>query len=286
MRNRQRNSAAIDKVSSSVVQQSVMRISSVGKRSLGRRSHHSLVASSISPAPTRMSTWRRYSPQLANRSGVPGARHLVEDGEPVGFEPRVFALPERRGGRQCQQMRQEIRGLVHQVDAQLVIGNADMDVHAADREPPSDALQIVLAGSGSARDPWSSARPSGQRDASRRRSGPSRAAPPPRRSVPRNRRRSARASPRLAQTRVPTSICDRRNSRAHLRAEQCLAFGQHPGRRIADDVARRPIDEEIFLLDAEGEFRLPFRQLGLPNAEDRAGDCERGSRRGQRPLST
>src|SRR5215472_16545438 len=71
IRNRQRNNAAIDNESSSVVQLSVMRNSSVGKRALGRRSHHNLVSSSISPAPTRMSTWRRYSPQLAKRSGVP-----------------------------------------------------------------------------------------------------------------------------------------------------------------------------------------------------------------------
>src|SRR5712691_7840993 len=71
IRKRQRKRAAIASESSSVVQLSVMRISSVGKRALGRRSHHRLVAFSISPAPTRMSTWRRYSPQLAKRSGVP-----------------------------------------------------------------------------------------------------------------------------------------------------------------------------------------------------------------------
>ena len=44
------------------VQISVILISSVWNRSLGRTSHHSLVASSITPVPTRVSTRRRYSP--------------------------------------------------------------------------------------------------------------------------------------------------------------------------------------------------------------------------------
>jgi len=42
-----------------------------------------------------------------------------------------------------------------------------------------------------------------------------------------------------------------------LPPEQPLAFRQHLRRRIADDIARGAVDEEIFLLDAEGEFRLP-----------------------------
>jgi hypothetical protein len=41
-------------------------------------------------------------------------------------------------------MRQKIRRLVQQVDAQLVLRDADMDVQPADREAPPDALQIVL----------------------------------------------------------------------------------------------------------------------------------------------
>src|SRR5438552_9753877 len=71
------------------------------------------------------------------------AWQLVEDREPVGFEAGVVALPEGRGGRQRQQMRQEIRRLVQKVDAQLVLGNADMDVQPANREPPPDPLQVV-----------------------------------------------------------------------------------------------------------------------------------------------
>jgi len=39
-------------------------------------------------------------------------------------------------------MREEIRGLVQEVDAQLVVGNADMHMQAADRQPPPDRLQV------------------------------------------------------------------------------------------------------------------------------------------------
>ena len=41
-------------------------------------------------------------------------------------------------------MRQEIGRLVHQIDAQFVVGQPDMDMQAADREPPHDALQVIL----------------------------------------------------------------------------------------------------------------------------------------------
>src|ERR1700752_432766 len=43
---------------------------------------------------------------------------------------------------------------------------------------------------------------------------------------------------------------------ADLPGERRLALLQHLGRRIADDVARRAVDEEILLLDAESELGL------------------------------
>ena len=58
MRHRQRNMAAMVMVSSSDEHMSVMRISRVGNRALGRTSHHSLVASSSNPALTRTATVR------------------------------------------------------------------------------------------------------------------------------------------------------------------------------------------------------------------------------------
>ena len=212
--------------------------------------------------------------------GGAGARHLVEDGEPVGFEPGVLALPERRRGRQCQQMRQEIRGLAQQIDAQLVVRDADMDVHPADREAPPDALQIALealvadALGGLLRLP--SRKRMGRRGnrghamARRHRRDP---APQP-----------PQLGPRLVESRAdPGPDLDLRAQKfgADLGAKQRLEFGQHAIGRVADDIARRPIDEEIFLLDAEREFR--FGSHLTPRIEPVTA---RGSRRGQRPLST
>ena len=50
-----------------------------------------------------------------------------------------MAFPEWRGGRERQEMRHEIADLAHQVDAQVAVLNAGMDVHAADRHPPGQA---------------------------------------------------------------------------------------------------------------------------------------------------
>jgi hypothetical protein len=47
--------------------------------------------------------------------------------------------------------------------------------------------------------------------------------------------------------------------RADLARKQRLAVRQHFGWRIVDDVARRPVNQEIFLLDTERELRLGDR---------------------------
>ena len=75
--------------------------------------------------------------------GQAGARHLVEHGDAVGFQPGILALPEGRGGPERQQMGQEIGHLAHQVDAQLRIVEPDMDMHAADDQPPRRRLEIA-----------------------------------------------------------------------------------------------------------------------------------------------
>ena len=63
--------AATHTASSSRVHTSVMRISSVGKRAEGRRSHQILLASSMTPLRTSRSTVWRYSSQLSKRPGRP-----------------------------------------------------------------------------------------------------------------------------------------------------------------------------------------------------------------------
>ena len=40
-------------------------------------------------------------------------------------------------------MRQEIADLVHQIDAQVLVIDADMDVHAADHQAPSQGLHVL-----------------------------------------------------------------------------------------------------------------------------------------------
>ena len=57
--------------SSRRVHTSLTLISRVGYRLDGRMSHQSFVASSMRPAPTRISTNRSYSPQEANSCGIP-----------------------------------------------------------------------------------------------------------------------------------------------------------------------------------------------------------------------
>src|SRR5262249_31110811 len=59
------------------------------------------------------------------------------------------------------------------------------------------------------------------------------------------------------------------------------ALLQHIGWWIVDDITRRPVDEKILLLDTESELRLGTHRT--PRIEP---VCERGSRRGQRRLST
>jgi hypothetical protein len=111
----------------------------VGKRAEGRRSHQILLASSMTPLRTSRSTVWRYSAQPSKRPGHAGARQLLIGGEAVALEAGVLAFGKGRGGRQHEQVRQEIARLVEEIDAQLVVLDADVDVHAADDQPAADA---------------------------------------------------------------------------------------------------------------------------------------------------
>ena len=75
--------------------------------------------------------------------GQAGARQLVVGGEAVALEAGVLAFDERRGGREHEQVRQEVARLVHEVDAQLVVVDAGVHVHAADDEAPADAGEVA-----------------------------------------------------------------------------------------------------------------------------------------------
>src|SRR5271169_6686374 len=151
-------------------------------------------------------------------------------------------------------MRQEVRGLIEKVDAQLIIGNPDMDVQAADRQPPTNGLQIIVqtriaAALGSflriRAGKWM--RPGGDRRQTAPRRHPGDGRPQP-----------SQIDAGLAEARTnPCSDLDLRSQkfRAYLPCEQYLALLQHFRRGIADDIARRAVDEKIFLLDSKSEFR-------------------------------
>jgi len=72
-----------------------------------------------------------------------GARQLVPDRHAVGLEPGLAAAPEWRRGAECQQVRQEITDLAHQINPQIVVLDADMNMHAADQQSPRDGLHAL-----------------------------------------------------------------------------------------------------------------------------------------------
>src|SRR3546814_19477971 len=65
-----------------------------------------------------------------------GARQLLEHREAVALEAGHLAAPEWRGGREREEVRQEVGDLLHEVHAQLVVVEADVHVHAADAQAP------------------------------------------------------------------------------------------------------------------------------------------------------
>ena len=220
--------AATHTASSSRVHTSVMRISSVGKREDGRRSHQILLASSMTPLRTSRSTvWRVLLPAL-EAAGQAGARQLLVGGEAIALEAGVLAFGERRGGREHEQMRQEVARLVHEVDAQLVVLDADMHVHAADDEAAADAGEILGDAPGSARARWAAACSSARTGGWRRRWGPGRARRPARDGLAQAAASSAPAAAASVCTLVPTSICDFRNSRATWPPSACCAASNRP----------------------------------------------------------
>ncbi len=73
-----------------------------------------------------------------------GARQVVEDREPVAGEAGIGALPVGRGGGEREQVREEVAELAHQVAAQRVVVDPDMDVHPADQHAARDAGEVAL----------------------------------------------------------------------------------------------------------------------------------------------
>ena len=249
---------AIASPSSSRVHTSVMRSSSVGKRAEGRRSHQILVASSITPAFTSTSTVRAYSSQPAKRPGRPVRGSSCEMASRQLLRP--VSSPSQNGEEveEHEEMRQEVAQLIHQVDAQLVVLDADVDVHAAHDEAAADAgeivgelviallLRVALAG-GSANgcvETAIGARPCAAAS----------------RAMVERRWRELGARLGYGGARAGADLdLGAQELRAYLGAELCLHCAIRAGGASATRSRAGAIDEVVFLLDAEGEFWLGER---------------------------
>ena len=77
------------------------------------------------------------------RVGDVRARKAVEHLAPVRLQAGVHADPERRVGRERQQVRQEVAQLVHQVNQRLAVLDADVHVEAEDEVRARDHLHVL-----------------------------------------------------------------------------------------------------------------------------------------------
>ena len=163
-------------------------------------------------------------------------------------------------------MRQEIRHLVHQVDAQFVIIDADVDVHAADQQSSRRGLhldgkgpvpvffRLLLFGPAA----------EGVRGC-------------------RNRRHAViggdvdddAAQPAELDFRFLDVVADlgadldlrTQEFRGHLSAAAFLALSHETVRRVDNQAARLPVDEQVLLLDADGERgTATVHRLSTPSA--------------------
>ena len=149
-------------------------------------------------------------------------------------------------------MRQEIGRLAEQVDAQILVLDADMHMHAADHEPARHVLEIAREHVVALLVGVLLARPFGEGVGG----GGDRGEP----------ELSGDAADRAAQmdqlvARFLHGFADAgadldlraQEFGTDLAAQRLLAFGEQRGRRLLREVARVLVDEEIFLLDAERE---------------------------------
>ena len=160
-------------------------------------------------------------------------------------------------------MGQEITRLIEQVDPQLLVLDADMDMHAADEHPVGHGLHVVsealiallvdivllapvAEGVRGGRDRGEAVIAAGPRDA----------APEP-----------AQLGPHLAD--IPADLradldLGPEELIRHLLAERPHAFIDKALRRVGSKRARLGIDQEIFLLDAQCERRFGCRHGSIP----------------------
>ncbi len=193
-----------------------------------------------------------------------GARQGVEDGEAVARELRVGPLPVGRRGGKCQHVRQEVGDLVHHVDAHVVVLDPGMDVHAADQHPPGRRPHVVPEPVVAFLSRVALAAPGGEGVG---RGGDDRIAMLP--GCRRHRRaQGAQLAHRLGDAGMrPGADLDLalQEFGGDLVAHRLAAILEETGFGFGDQIAGLAIDDQVFLLDPEGQRRslqafLPCRQ--------------------------
>ncbi len=205
--------------------------------------------------------------------GQAAARQIAEDGRPIGLQAGGMALPERRRGRERQQVGQEIGRLVHQIDAQLLVLDAGVDVHAADHQARGERLPCRARGRCSAPCRPALGAPVGERVGRRRDQRHAEVAA-------RSRATAARSS--ISSRRTSATVAADAGADLDLGLEQlvghagpeALLTAQHEilGRR-RDQVAAGRVDQQILLLDPEAQ-----RRWGQWHGCLRCPKCRSGSR--------
>ena len=73
-----------------------------------------------------------------------GTRETAPDDLAVGLQARVSGEPEGAGCRDREQVREEVTGLVHHLDAPLAVGDAHVHMEAEDQELTDHVLELLL----------------------------------------------------------------------------------------------------------------------------------------------
>ena len=89
-----------------------------------------------------VSRYSSYSLHESNWSGMPERGKRRKTVVRYDFRPGVASLPERRAGRERQQVRQEVARFVQQLDRARAVGHRDVDVQAEDEQRPRELLQL------------------------------------------------------------------------------------------------------------------------------------------------
>ncbi len=162
-------------------------------------------------------------------------------------------------------MRQEIRGLAQNIDAELVVVDADMDMHAANHQTPHHLLQILREDVVALFVGVLLARPFGEGMGGGGDGSEAELAGDGAHGRTQADQIGARLLDRTADLGADLDLRAQEFG-ADLAGQRRLTFGEKRGGLLLRKVARLLVDEEIFLLDADGEARFANgHQRALPS---------------------